>query len=361
MTSSPVNSNPVLVPKPQARASKKENLMTVFFGLWLIFGFLIDGYAHGNLVESLESFFTPWHAILYSGFLAAALWTIWMVYRRLRQGWQGLSAIPIGYELGLIGAFIFGFGGIADLIWHSTFGIEIGIDALRSPSHILLFIGAILLITAPLRATWHDPASQYAPSFLEFLPNLFVIFSCFCFSSLMNLHIWGFISLPDSSPNLSALVPSQNPAVQYALNSFIDAGILFTNAAIMFTILFILQRWRTPFGTYGIVLGLSTFVLVIIVDNNLMPRVYLAALAGIIIDSLILTLKPSLTRLLELRIFSALAPIVIWGTHFMAVHITGGLGISPELWTGILTMTALSGLALSLLVAMPKPKNLLET
>jgi hypothetical protein len=309
----------------------------------------------------LESFFTPWHAILYSGFLAASLWTIWMVYRRLRQGWQGLNAIPMGYDLGLIGAFIFGLGGIADLIWHSTFGIEVGIDALRSPSHIMLFIGAILLITAPLRAAWHDPSSKSTPSFLEFLPNLFVILAVFCFASLMNLHVWGLISLPISSENLKTLVPSQNPAVLYALNSFVDAGILFTNAAIMFTILFILQRWRTPFGTYSIVFGLSTFVLVIIVDNNLMPRVYMAALAGIIIDSLIQILKPSLTRLLELRVFAALTPLIIWGTHFMAVQITGGLGISPELWTGILTMSALSGLALSLLVAMPKPKNLLES
>ncbi len=340
----------------QARATWQENLITVFFGLWLIFGFLIDGYAHGNLVESLEDFFTPWHAILYSGFLATALWIIWMVYRRLRQGWQGLNAIPIGYELGLIGAFIFGIGGIADLIWHSTFGIEVGIDALRSPSHIMLFVGAILLITAPLRAAWHDPSSKSTPSFLEFLPNLFVIFAGFCFASLMNLHIWGLISVPDSIENLKNLVPSQNPAILYALNSFTDAGILFTNAAIMFTILFILQRWRTPFGTYSLVLGLSTFVLVIIVDNNLMPRVYMAALAGMIIDTLIQTLKPSQTRLLELRIFAGLAPLAIWGTHFLAVQMTGGLGISPELWTGILTMTALSGLGLSLLVAMPKPE-----
>jgi hypothetical protein len=276
-----------------------------------------------------------------------------MVVRRLRQGWQGLAAIPVGYELGLVGVGVFGIGGMADFIWHSVFGIEVGIDALRSPSHIMLFIGAILLITAPFRAAWYDPNGKTNPSFIEFLPVLFVVFATFAFSSLMNLHIWGLVSIPDSAKDLSILGANKNPAVLYALQSFTDVGILFTNAAILFTVLFLLKRWHTPFGTFAIVLGLSTLVLVAIVDTNLMPRVWMAALAGGLIDLLIQVLKPSPERLLELRVFAGLAPIILWGSHFLVVQITDKLGISPELWTGIITMSALSGLALSLLMVMP--------
>jgi hypothetical protein len=333
----------------QARATGQENLITVILGLWLIFGFFIDGYAHGNLRGSIESIFTPWHAILYSGFLATSGWMIWMITRRLNQ-WSGLKAIPVGYELGLVGVFVFGLGGIADLIWHTVFGIEVGLDALRSPSHIMLFIGAILLMTAPLRANWQDPNTKPNPSLLEFLPMLFVVFASFAFTSLMNLHVWGLISAPDSIPDLQRL-NTNDPALRYALYSFVDVSILFTNAAMMFIILLLLQRWQTPFGTFGIILGLSTLVLVVIVDTNLMPRVYMAALAGTMIDALIQILRPNPTRVLELRIFAALAPLLIWGSHFLAVQLSGGLGISPELWTGILTMNVLSGLALSLLVA----------
>lgn len=104
---------------PQTRVTWQENFVTVGFGFWLIFGFFIDAYAHGNLRGNLDSFFTPWHAILYSGFMATAFWMIWLVVRRLRQGLQGMAAVPVGYELGLVGVLVFGVAGVSDLIWHS--------------------------------------------------------------------------------------------------------------------------------------------------------------------------------------------------------------------------------------------------
>src|SRR5215467_14227459 len=38
---------------------------------WGIGGLFLDGWAHTN-VPQLETFFTPWHAVLYSGYLAVA-------------------------------------------------------------------------------------------------------------------------------------------------------------------------------------------------------------------------------------------------------------------------------------------------
>ena len=35
-------------------------------------GATLDGWAHTHVPERLETFFTPWHAVLYSGFLASA-------------------------------------------------------------------------------------------------------------------------------------------------------------------------------------------------------------------------------------------------------------------------------------------------
>jgi hypothetical protein len=40
-------------------------------GSWLIGGLYLDGWAHIH-VPALETFFTPWHAVLYSGYLAGA-------------------------------------------------------------------------------------------------------------------------------------------------------------------------------------------------------------------------------------------------------------------------------------------------
>jgi hypothetical protein len=40
-------------------------------GTWLMIGLFVDGWAHNNLGEALETSFTPWNAVFYSGFAAA--------------------------------------------------------------------------------------------------------------------------------------------------------------------------------------------------------------------------------------------------------------------------------------------------
>lgn len=60
---------------PQAVAAQGKqsswgtHLVTVLLATWLIGGVFVDGWAHNNLAK-LETFFTPWHALLYSGFAA---------------------------------------------------------------------------------------------------------------------------------------------------------------------------------------------------------------------------------------------------------------------------------------------------
>jgi hypothetical protein len=44
----------------------------VALGGWLLGGLYVDGWAHNHLATTLESFFTPWHAAFYSGFMAVA-------------------------------------------------------------------------------------------------------------------------------------------------------------------------------------------------------------------------------------------------------------------------------------------------
>lgn len=43
----------------------------VLVTIWGMGGLFLDGWAHSN-VPQLETFFTPWHAVLYSGYLAVA-------------------------------------------------------------------------------------------------------------------------------------------------------------------------------------------------------------------------------------------------------------------------------------------------
>ena len=142
---------------PAARASGPSRLgaapggagfdwLMAGLGAWLIGGLYLDGWAHIH-VPNLESFFTPWHAVLYSGYLAGA------ATRSARRsgGTVGRAhhdrpPCPLAIDA-LVGVFVFFFAGVADMLWHVVFGIEDGVEGLISPSHLALALGGGLIVT----------------------------------------------------------------------------------------------------------------------------------------------------------------------------------------------------------------------
>ena len=155
--------------------------LIVALSAWWLGGLYLDGWAHIH-VPALETFFTPWHAVLYSGFAACALALLVTLVRHLRRGYPWRKALPAGYGLSLVGAAIFLVAGALDLVWHTLFGVERSVEALLSPTHLLLATGGVLLVSGPLRATWRriSPGSQLtwragAPALLALL---------YCYSAL---------------------------------------------------------------------------------------------------------------------------------------------------------------------------------
>lgn len=136
------------------RTTRSEDLVTIVLGLWLIAGLFLDGYAHQHLITGEEGFFTPWHAVFYGGYAAVAVWTVELVRRR--RGGTLLDRVPHGYGAAVAGVGLFGLGGIGDGLWHAAFGVETGIDALLSPTHLLLMVSLGAIVTAPYRAAAHD-------------------------------------------------------------------------------------------------------------------------------------------------------------------------------------------------------------
>ena len=74
----------------QPRVSWRVDAVTMLLGTWLLVGLVVDGWAHNNL-QALETFFTPWHALFYSGFLATAGWTLAVAARGHQPGRPGLE------------------------------------------------------------------------------------------------------------------------------------------------------------------------------------------------------------------------------------------------------------------------------
>src|SRR4051794_7166721 len=75
-----------------------------------------------------------------------------MTWRRRQPGRGLLRAAPAEYGRGLGGGGVFAVGGVVDMVWHLVFGIEAGVDALVSPTHLVLLAGGALLLSGPLRA-----------------------------------------------------------------------------------------------------------------------------------------------------------------------------------------------------------------
>lgn len=77
---------------------------------WLVGGAYLDNWAHAH-IATLDTFFTPWHGVLYSGFAACAA--------VLGARWLRERSLPAGYGLSLVGCAMFVAGGLGDMLWHT--------------------------------------------------------------------------------------------------------------------------------------------------------------------------------------------------------------------------------------------------
>src|SRR5579883_3245860 len=93
------------------RRSKALDLLVSLCTLWISCGFFLDAWAHGHV--PVETFFTPYHGIFYSGMLALAI--VLVVLRR---------RISRTYRFALLGVPVFLLSGAGDLLWHRAFGVE---------------------------------------------------------------------------------------------------------------------------------------------------------------------------------------------------------------------------------------------
>lgn len=118
--------------------------------VWISAGFFLDAWAHGHV--PVESFFTPYHAVFYSGMLALALLLTAFALSARSRGYAWPDVFPRPYRLALLGIPIFIAAGIGDMLWHRFFGIEEGVDALLSPTHQVLGLGIFFISSGPIRS-----------------------------------------------------------------------------------------------------------------------------------------------------------------------------------------------------------------
>lgn len=339
---------------PLARPRQRDGL-TMAFGLWLMIGLFIDGYVHNTRGDQLESFLTPWHGVLYSGFVASALWIAWPALTTGGPWRDRLAVLPRGYGLGLLGVVIFAVGGVADGVWHTLLGIEVDLEALISPPHLLLFAGAMLILTTPLRAAWARPIE--APSLRSFLPALASITLAALLVGFFFMYASGLFD-PHALAAFQVFAAAEFGAERLflleVLNAFGILARLVTTAFLMIPAVLLLRRWDPPRGSFTILFVSYGAFMLVLEDSQHVELLLPALVAGAVADALAGRLPRTTDRRRGVYGFATAVPATLWLAHFATLAAAGDLGWPFLLWGGVVLFAAGTGLILAVL-AFPPP------
>jgi len=324
-------------PAPR-RATLAQDAVTVAIGLWLIGGLFSDGWAHHNVPE-LEGFFTPWHGVLYFGLLLAGAWFIWLGRAGGRRWYRHL---PAGYGWGCVGLGIFGLGGLADMAWHLVLGVEAGVDALLSPSHLVLFTGGLLILTSALRSRWGsgDVTSPVAIGGLALVTALVSFFLLYVSEFTASAPTLAFRALPEGHPQHTA---SELPATAGL------GGFLITTALLVVPLIWTWQRARAPRGLLTTLVALISWLSAAVVD---LDRAAVVGAAGATLGAVVAEFaldwleRRDLRARLRIPVLAAAAIVPTWTMHIAALAAGVGLSWPVELWSGAVVVSGLAAAAL---------------
>ena len=331
--------------RPRARWG--DDLAAALLGTWVVGGLFLDGWAHVNQ-PGLETFFSPWHGVFYSGFMVATVVMARLVGRHQRGRFDP-GRVPAGYGLGLVGVALFVAGGVADGTWHTLFGVEVGVAALLSPSHLLLLSGGLLMLTSPIRSAWSSPDLPARPAAVALLPALWATALTTAVVLFFFQYLSAFVS---RAPAMAAAGPSDTAAG--LLTTIVGvASVLATNLILLGPLLLLARRWRLPFGTVTLIVVAGALGVTALREFTLGALVPAMLAGGLATDVLIAGLRPRPDRPGRFRAVAALAPLLLWGAWLAAYALAYGVAWPPELWAGVLGMASLSGIGLSVLVLPP--------
>lgn len=131
--------------------SLRIDWVLALLSVWLIGGFYVDLWAHAH-GQVDDTFFTPWHALLYTGAASFGFVLGAVAIFATPRGVPVRDALAGPYRQSFLGAVLFVIAGVLDLGWHEIFGFEIDVDALLSPTHLLLAASGLLMLGGPIRS-----------------------------------------------------------------------------------------------------------------------------------------------------------------------------------------------------------------
>lgn len=299
-----------------------------------LIGNLLDVRSHDSGVTfAEEGFLTIPHIIFYSAFAAIALLIGAVVVANRLEGAAWREAVPTGYRLGVVGIVLFGLGGPGDALWHSLFHAETGVEALTSPTHLMLATGAVLFLSSPLRRGWTRPDLRGRAQVPTIMSAAFLL-TGITIITLYAHPVWGDQWVRNGT--------------QVSLGV---ASVLFQAAILAGVLLVLVRRFDLVPGAFTLLLGLNGVAMTWVGESLvLLPGILLA---GVVADVAYWRVRPSLDRRLALRAFLVGVPALYYLAYFVTIHLTGGIAWVVHIWAGSVVLAGFAGLLVSY-VAVPE-------
>lgn len=319
----------------------------MFLISWYLGGLYLDGWAHVHL-SRFETFLTPWHFVLYSGYFACGSAIIGACVINHLRGYSWEEAVPEGYMLSLLGLPLFAAGGVADFTWHILFGIEIGIAPLLSPPHLLLAFSGIFILSGPFRAAWCRSMVEAEFGWAKLCPMLLSVFTLYSVFTFFTAYAHPFL--------LTGLVTSSDDEIAVALGI---ASILLQSGIMIYFILSVVKRWRLPFGAITLLISLNAALMSVFADQyRLIPAAFIAGLVSDVLARFISTSPKHSQNTAIVRLFAFFVPFIFYLGYFVDLQIIDKVAWAIHLWLGVTIMSGVVGVALSYLQVPPEPMEM---
>jgi hypothetical protein len=298
--------------------------------------------------------------LLYLGFTAAAFWAVTRNPHLYTRGakpqpyFHPLFGIPLRYPLAIGGLALATIGLFGDIAWHAAFGPENGVARVIAPFHLLLFVAAAGLASAPLRSAWYAPGYYPSTSSLgTILPPLLSLTLVTCVAAFMFQWLNAFL---DWTPSVMVgHIPAdlaRDARVRGTTEIAGAARIIFTNLILLAPLFLALRRWRLPFGSATSLFVAVAFAMSGLHSFDLGATVFAALVGGLVADLVIDGFEPDAERTLGYRVMALATPLALWSTYFVILRVVYATEWPWDLAIGTAGVAAISAVLLSF-VAIP--------
>lgn len=331
---------------PAAR-NKTLDFLVGFISLWISCGFFLDAWAHGHV--PVETFFTPYHGVFYSGMLALVL--VLVAFRK---------TIPQTYRVPLLGIPIFIAAGIGDLIWHHFLGVEEGVDALLSPTHQALGLGIFFISSAPILSALRN--REQMRTLADQLPVIFALATWIELIHFGTAYAFdpgaGKINAP---PPIAPFTPDYLTALSIGYYK-IGTGVLvvlFQSAIMAGFALFAGSRLPLRPGALTLMYLLGNFAAAAAFTNDtplLATVLAMSAVAGIVGDTIVARMHPTPDNPRAYATLGVAVPASYFATYFIVTGIAERVWWDWNVMLGAIIWAGVIGFGLTLL-SLPRTQS----